>query len=126
MGNVAYIKKLIDEKRNILKRIESKRRIARSEKSNSSNIIKEIEMQKSKLFSMQNKQDKEYQIKNKIEQSMDKIIFLIEETEREIREIKKIRFVNKKLDLFSSNTCPYCLSEMNQRKRKMYLCKRYG
>jgi len=54
----------------------------------------------------------------KIEKSIEKILYLHEEEKREITEIEKIRFVNKKLKLFSPNTCPYCLSEVFRAKGK--------
>lgn len=51
-------------------------------------------------------------------QSIDRIIFLIEEAEKELGEIEKIRLVNKKLKLFTPNTCPYCLREVERKKGK--------
>lgn len=36
------------------------------------------------------------------------ILYLIDESEKELSEIEKIRLVNKKLKLFTPNTCPYC------------------
>ena len=49
--------------------------------------------------------------KNLTAQSIDKILYLIDESEKELSEIEKIRLVNKKLKLFTPNTCPYCLSD---------------
>ena len=53
-----------------------------------------------------------------MQQSIDKILFLIERVDKEIKEIENIRFVNKKLALFSPNTCPYCLREVEREKGK--------
>ena len=56
--------------------------------------------------------------KNLTTQSIDKILYLIDESEKELSEIEKIRLVNKKLKLFTPNTCPYCLREVEREKGK--------
>lgn len=43
---------------------------------------------------------------------------MIDEAEKELQEIEKIRLVNKKLKLFTPNTCPYCLREVERKKGK--------
>ena len=118
LGNVKFITEALSEKYRILKRAELEREMARTERCNSDNIIKEIKNHKNTLFRMQYEKDKNYKIKRTIEESIEKIMFLIEDAEREIKEIEKIRFVNKKLNLFSLNTCPYCLSMVEREKGK--------
>ncbi len=118
LGNVEFITETLSEKKKIFKRAELEREMARTEKSNSATIVKEIKIQKNKLFSMQHEKDKNYKIKKTIEESIEKIMFLIEDAEREIKEIEKIRFVNKKLNLFSLNTCPYCLAKVERENGK--------
>ena len=118
LGNVEYIKKVVNEKEDILKRIEIEREIARNEKNNSSNVLKEIEIQKDILGNHENKKVYNCKLKKAVQESIDKILFLIEEVDREIKEIEKIRFVNKKLNFFSPNTCPYCLREVEREAGK--------
>lgn len=53
-----------------------------------------------------------------LKEHIDKIVYLIDEAEKELAEIEKIRLVNKKLKLFTPNTCPYCLREVERKKGK--------
>ncbi|WP_277408541.1 hypothetical protein [Lacrimispora xylanisolvens] len=43
---------------------------------------------------------------------------MTDEAKRELKEIEKIRLVNKKLKLFTPNTCPYCLREVERENGK--------
>lgn len=118
LGNVKFITETLNEKNQMLRRAELEREMARTEKNNSDTIIKEIKIQKNNLFTMQYEREKIYKIKKAIEESIEKIMFLIEDAEREVKEIEKIRFVNKKLNLFSLNTCPYCLAKVERENGK--------
>lgn len=78
-------------------------------------IIKE---QKSVLAEEQSKEEELLYSKYITNQSIDKIIYLIDEAEKELEEIKKIRLVNKKLKLFNPDTCPYCLRKVERKEGK--------
>ena len=73
---------------------------------------------KKELILNQHKLEEWESAKNLTTQSIDKILYLIDESEKELSEIEKIRLVNKKLKLFTPNTCPYCLREVEREKGK--------
>lgn len=118
LSNVVHIKALIVENESMRKKVNIERNIAINQKSNSSQILKSVDEQRNILAKYQIERDNLVQAKSTINQSIDKIIFLIDEAEKELQEIKKIRLVNKKLKLFSPNTCPYCLREVERVKGK--------
>lgn len=118
LGNVAYIHSLKKENEEMLLKVETERNIARNEKSNTSEVLKEVDEQKRNFLRLQNERDNMVQAKHAVKQSIEKILYLLDESEKEITEIKKIRFVNRKLKLFNPNTCPYCLREVEREKGK--------
>lgn len=118
LGNVVYIQDLKKEKEKMLLKVENERNISRNEISNTNEVMKEVEWQKSILLQLQNEIDNLVQVKYASEQSIEKILYLIDEAEKEILQVEKIRFVNKKLKLFSPNTCPYCLKIVEREKAK--------
>ncbi|WP_297132284.1 AAA family ATPase [Terrisporobacter sp.] len=118
LENINYIDENIRIKENNLRNLEIERKIARTTINNPRENIEDIELNKNKILILQ---DQIYEVnkrKKSIEESIDKIIVLIENTEKEIEEINKIRFVNKKLNLFSPNTCPYCLNTVEREENK--------
>jgi predicted ATPase len=121
LGNVAYIQRLKKEKEEMLLKVENERNIVRNEKSNTGEVLNEVESQKRTLLQFQNEKDNMIQAKYAVKQSIEKILYLIDESEKEISEIEKIRFVNRKLKLFSPNTCPYCLRDV-ERERGKCIC----
>lgn len=118
LKNAEAIKETIRDKKEILSRLDIERNIARSKKTDTADVFNEIEIQKDILFDNENNRMNNIKIKRSIQDSINKILFLIEEADREIKEIEKIRFVNKKLKLFSPNTCPYCLREVGREEGK--------
>lgn len=118
LANVLHIASMISENQEMLARVKIERGIATNEKSNSNEILKLIENQKRLLLEKQTEKDNWLQAKSSINQSIDKILYLIDEAEKELQEIEKIRLVNKKLKLFTPNTCPYCLREVEREKGK--------
>lgn len=118
LANVLHIASMILENQEMLARVKIERGIATNEKSNSNEILKLIENQKRLLLEKQSEKDNWLQAKSSINQSIDKILYLIDEAEKELQEIEKIRLVNKKLKLFTPNTCPYCLREVEREKGK--------
>jgi len=118
LANVLHIVSMITENQEMLEKVKIERNIATNEKSNSNEILKLIEQQKNILVQKQTERDNWVQARISIGQSIDKILFLIDEAENELREIEKIRLVNKKLNLFTPNTCPYCLREVERKKGK--------
>ncbi|MEN2259088.1 hypothetical protein AAIB48_16615 [Paraclostridium benzoelyticum] len=118
LENIDYIDSEIEVKKSNLGRLEIERNIARTTINNPNKNIEEIEESRDEILFLQNQIYELYARKKSIEESIDKIIVLIEDTEKEINEINKIRFVNKKLNLFSPNTCPYCLNTVEREVNK--------
>ena len=118
LANVLHIDSMITENQEMLEKVKIERDIATNEKSNSNEILKLIEQQKNILVQKQAEKDNWMQARVSIGQSIDKVLFLIDEAEKELQEIEKIRLVNKKLNLFTPNTCPYCLREVERKKGK--------
>lgn len=116
--NVIHIKSLIGENEDMLQKVNMEREIAFNEKVNTKDILKLVDEQKNLMIQLQNNKDTLSEAKVVTSQSIDKILFLIEDAEKEIQEIEKIRFVNKKLKLFTPNTCPYCLREVERIENK--------
>ncbi|NFT07683.1 hypothetical protein FDF26_11520 [Clostridium botulinum] len=114
LTNTEYILNEINDKRELLNKIEIERNIARTQKNTSIKVFREVEEQKEKIKTIEYAKSENRKIKRSIEESISKIIFLIEQVDWEVKEIEKIRFVNNKLNLFSPNTCPYCLMEVHR------------
>lgn len=118
LANVIHINSMISENEEMLQKVRIERDVVINEKSNSSQIFKLVDDQKKLLVQLQNEKDVLLQVRSSTNQSIDKILFLIDDAEKELQEIEKIRLVNKKLKLFSPNTCPYCLRETEREKGK--------
>lgn len=118
LANVVHINSMISENQEMIEKVQIEREIASREQSNSDEIWKLIGQQKNELMLNQHKLEEWESAKNLTTQSIDKILYLIDESEKELSEIEKIRLVNKKLKLFTPNTCPYCLREVEREKGK--------
>jgi len=121
LSNAIHINLLLTEYREMLIKVKREREIAINEKSNSNEIMKLIEEQKRLLVRYQHEQNSWYQAKVAINNSIEKILYLIDDSEKEMHEVEKILVVNKKLKLFSPNTCPYCLREV-EREEGQCIC----
>jgi hypothetical protein len=118
LANVNHIKAVITENENMIRKVNIERDIVQNGKNDSTEIFREIHDQKAKLSQIQNEYNTFLQAKSATNQSIEKILFLMEDAENELHEIEKIRFVHKKLRLFTPNTCPYCLREVERKKGK--------
>lgn len=112
--NVESLQEKIAKMKDTLSRIEIERELVRTEKCDSNKILEEVDRQRNKLVNKENEKMNFLKIEKTIQESIDKILFLIDKADKEIKEIENIRFVNKKLALFSPNTCPYCLREVER------------
>lgn len=118
LANVVHINSMISENQEMIEKVQIEREIASREQGNSDEIWQLIGQQKKELMLNQHKLEEWESAKNLTVQSIDKILYLIDESEKELSEIEKIRLVNKKLKLFTPNTCPYCLREVEREKGK--------
>ncbi len=118
LANVIHIKSMITENQEMIEKVRYEREIAIEQKSNVNEVWRIINQQKALLLDQQNSEEMWMESKQLTLQSIDKILYLIDEAEKELKEIEKIRLVNKKLKLFTPNTCPYCLREVEREKGK--------
>lgn len=116
--NVDSLNKLINENNNKIHNIKIKRELEFERKLCIEKNIQLIKNQKRELIISQKKLLELKNEESTVQESINKILDLIDEFEEELREIEKIRFVNKKLKLFSPNTCPYCLREVDREEGK--------
>ena len=118
LSNVIHINALILENQEMLEKVQLERETALSDQSNSDDVWQLINQQKAILQSKQDEQTQWNTSKLLTNQSIDKILYLIEEAEKEFEEIETIRLINKKIKLFTPNTCPYCLREVERKEGK--------
>lgn len=118
LDNVEYISQEIEKNEQLTAEKLLERDIARNSESSSKEIFDEIKIQRRLIERLDNDKERVQQIWSAINSSIEKILYLQDEAEREIHEIERIRFVDKKMKLFSPNTCPYCLREVNRERGK--------
>ena len=79
-------------------------------------FLDELAELKDQIVGITFKLEKKKEYYKKITLELEKINMLIENKEIEIKQLKKIVFTHKELNLFSPNTCPYCFNEVNREK----------
>ena len=118
LSNVIHISDLISEKQEAISKIKIKRELVYSQNFNTEKSFQIVDEQQRKLGRLATKKEELNKSKNLNNQSISKIIYLLEDAKNELNEIEKIRLVNKKLNLFTPNTCPYCLIHVERQKDK--------
>lgn len=118
IDNVKFIKSEIEKYEDIIEQKLLERDIARNNEGSSDEIFDEIRMQRRNMERLQLEKDSVEKIFFAINNSIGKIFYLQDEAKREINEVEKIRFIDKKMKLFSPNTCPYCLHEVKRENGK--------
>ncbi|PEM38014.1 hypothetical protein [Bacillus toyonensis] len=118
LDNVDYFQKQISSREKKLEKLELDRKHKRSNRNSSETVFEEIELRRLALLDLENEIEKNSKYKINIIQSTNRVLYLMDDLEKEIEEIQKIRFVHKKLNLFSPNTCPYCLNDVKREKNR--------
>lgn len=118
LSNVIHIKNMIAENEEMISKVTNERNIAYAQKDATTKTFDILDEQKKFLLQLEKEKDELIQSKYAVMQSSSKIIYLIDEAKRELKEIEKIRLVNKRLKLFTPNTCPYCLREVERESGK--------
>lgn len=118
LSNLIHIKTMITEKQDMIEKIRNERNLAYAQRDVTSKTFEILDEQKKNLIQLEQERDDLIQIKHAVMQSVAKIIYLSDDAKRELKEIEKIRLVNKKLKLFTPNTCPYCLREVERENGK--------
>lgn len=118
LSNVIHIKNMIAENQEMIEKVRNERNLAYAQKGVTTKNFEILDEQKKLLIQLEKEKDELIQSKSAVMQSIAKIIYLTDEAKRELKEIEKIRLVNKKLKLFTPNTCPYCLREVERENGK--------
>lgn len=109
------IDEINEKKENIIK-LQREMDILSEKEYESEDFIKEISDLKDDIteqeFLLKEKEDKY----NRLFLELDKINILIKDREIEIKQLQKIVFTHKELNLFSPTTCPYCFNEVKREK----------
>lgn len=116
--NAIHIQSLIVENEMMIEKVKIEREVAYAQNNNTGQSFELLDTQKRKLFRIEKERDELLESKNVINQSLNKIIYLLDDAKRELKDIEKIRLVNKKLKLFTPNTCPYCLRDVERKSCK--------
>lgn len=118
LENVVHLENKIKENKLSIDLIEKEREVAYSSKNSLNKTFEVLDEQKSLLFSFEKEAIELNNNKIDLNKFIDKLLFLISESKQELEEIQKIRFVNKKLNLFNPDTCPYCLQKVERKDNK--------
>lgn len=114
LKNMNFLKVEIKNKEEQLEKLHSARKAFKRSRSNKDTISPEIETLKNELikneFIIAN--DKEKRI-NLLDERF-KLSNIKNETMQEIQQIKKVIFSHDQLNLFTAETCPYCLSKVDR------------
>ncbi len=100
LDNVIHLDERIKENEARIRKIESERELAYASKNTSDKTMEMIDEQKDLLFSLENEKNQLSNSKSDVNRFIDKIMFLIKESQKELDEIQKIRFVDKKVKAF--------------------------
>ena len=120
-GNTYSVNDKIKTLSDQLQKIDIEKQISYNKQDGTSDTISILDQQKISLRQIQKEKDNFIENKESLEKLISKLTFLLEGSKRELQEIERIRFVNKKLNLFTPNTCPYCLSNV-ERKQNLCIC----
>ncbi len=112
--NVSFLQKEISDKESQIEKLHSARSAFKRNRSASNTINKDIDDCKSELVESELSLSRN---KESLVSSLDeryKLKLILEESASEIRRIEKVIFSHDQLNLFTSDTCPYCLSSVDR------------
>lgn len=114
LKNISFLRAEIQKNEVELDRLHNARLIFKNNRSVSSSVDPDIETYKSVIIENELllSQKKEEQIN--IFDERYKIVSLLADTRNEIQKIQKIIFTHDELNLFTADTCPYCLSKVER------------
>lgn len=112
--NVSFLQKDISEKEQQIDKLHDARQAFKRNRSGSNTINQDIESCKSELIDCELRLSR---LKEKLISTLDeryKLNVVRSESASEIRRIEKVIFSHDQLNLFTSDTCPYCLSHVDR------------
>lgn len=112
--NVSFLQKEILDKEEQIEKLHSARLAFKRNRSGSPTINQDIDSCKTELINCELKLSR---LKENLVSSLDeryKLKVVREESASEIKRIEKVIFSHDQLNLFTSDTCPYCLSHVDR------------
>ncbi|MBV1928908.1 MAG: hypothetical protein KUG81_05290 [Gammaproteobacteria bacterium] len=112
--NVSFLQKDISDKENQIDKLHDARLAFKRNRSGSNTVTQDIESCKSKLIDCELKLSR---LKESLVSALDeryKLNVVRNESASEIRRIEKVIFSHDQLNLFTSDTCPYCLGHVDR------------
>ena len=112
--NVSFLQKEISDKEQQIDKLHDARQAFKRNRSGSNTINQDIESCKSELIDCELRLSR---LKEKLVSALDeryKLNVVRNESASEIRRIEKVIFSHDQLNLFTSDTCPYCLSHVDR------------
>lgn len=112
--NVSFLQKDISDKEQQIDKLHDARQAFKRNRSGSNSINRDIESCKSALIDCELKLSR---LKEALVSALDeryKLNVVRSESASEIRRIEKVIFSHDQLNLFTSDTCPYCLSHVDR------------
>lgn len=116
--NLIHLYEMKEQYESELNKYEGLRENAKSFINTPDDVLEDIEVKRNKLLDLEYSYNKVSQEMNKKYTEKKNLLYLFEELKNEIEQIKKIKFLHNKLNLFSPDTCPYCLKEVERREGK--------
>lgn len=112
--NKSFLQTELQEKEFRLEKLQAGREQFKRNRNNSVHSNTEIETYKNKIISLEllisDEQEKLIQLYNE----RYKLVHLKDQTDKEAIQIQKVIHTHNQLNLFSSETCPYCLSKVER------------
>lgn len=112
--NISFLKAEIEEKESQIEKLHYARKAYKRNRSNPNSITQDIDANKSKLIEFELNLSS---LKEKYVSTLDeryKLKVVLDESLVEIQRIEKVIFSHNQLNLFTSDTCPYCLSSVDR------------
>ena len=112
--NVSFLQKEISDKEQQVDKLHEARQAFKRNRSGSNTINQDIESCKSELIDCELRLSR---LKESLISTLDeryKLSVVKSESASEIRRIEKVIFSHDKLNIFTSDTCPYCLSHVDR------------
>ena len=112
--NVSFLQKEISDKEQQIDKLHDARQAFKRNRSGSNTINQDIESCKSELIDCELRLSR---LKEKLISALDeryKLNVVRNESASEIKRIEKVIFSHDQLNLFTSDTCPYCLSHVER------------
>ncbi len=116
--NIDSIRNKIYENETALSKIASQKAIAYVNKNITADNYTIIDSQKRRLCELDAKKSDYVESEHDVESTIEKLLYLYKNGQRELDEINKVRLINKKLNFFTPDTCPYCLRKIERETNK--------